>query len=329
MSVTESTAVRLAHCPDFDPDGRGRHWLHGTDRQWPETNCYADLWIEVLHALGLDPVPALAGAASMGFVDDHWGFFKPDGHDLRSLYGIVVQELPVWRDLGEHIDTQLAAGRLVTLEVDSFFLPDTAGVAYGIGHTKTTIVPFTHDAEQRTMRYFHNAVVAAVAGDDHDGALLQRGGDGSAGMVPYMEAVHLDHLVRRTTEELRTIACSLAAEHLAHMPAGNPVRALCDHIEHAVDTLDLATFHEYAFATLRLCGAQADLAEGFHGWLAATRHTSAAATAWGELAALAKTAQFKLARRAAGRTVPLDEVFDAMSTTWERAMEATIASCER
>lgn len=329
MSVSESTAVRLANVPGFDPDGRGRHWLHATERQWPETNCYADLWIEVLHALGLDPVPALAGAAAMGFVDDHWGFFKPDGHDLRSLYGIVVQELPVWRDLGEHIDTQLAAGRLVTVEVDSYFLPDTAGVTYGTGHTKTTIVPFVHDPGQRTMRYFHNAVVAAVGGADHDGALLRRGGDGGAGMVPYMEAVHLDHLVHRSVDELRAIAGELAAEHLAHMAPGNPVRAMCTHIADAVDTLDLGAFHEYAFATLRLCGAQADLSEAFHGWLATTRHTSAAATAWSELAALAKTAQFKLARRAAGRAVPLDEVFDAMSATWERAMEATIASCDR
>ena len=90
---------------DLDPSAHRRHFMHDDARMWPETNCYVDLWIEVLHALGLDPVPALAGAASMGFVDDHWGFFKPDGHDLRSLYGIVVQELPVWRDLGEHIDT--------------------------------------------------------------------------------------------------------------------------------------------------------------------------------------------------------------------------------
>ena len=27
------------------------------DRVWTETNCYVDLWIEVLHALGLDYRP--------------------------------------------------------------------------------------------------------------------------------------------------------------------------------------------------------------------------------------------------------------------------------
>ena len=31
------------------------HPLHATERSWTETNCYVDVWIEVLHALGLDP----------------------------------------------------------------------------------------------------------------------------------------------------------------------------------------------------------------------------------------------------------------------------------
>ena len=30
-----------------------RHAIHGEDRIWAETNCYVDLWIELLHALGL------------------------------------------------------------------------------------------------------------------------------------------------------------------------------------------------------------------------------------------------------------------------------------
>ena len=34
------------------------HFSHAGERIWPETNCYLDLWIETLHALGLDPVPA-------------------------------------------------------------------------------------------------------------------------------------------------------------------------------------------------------------------------------------------------------------------------------
>jgi acyl carrier protein len=40
------------------------HFGHAGERIWPDPNCYLDLWIETLHALGLDPVPALACALS-------------------------------------------------------------------------------------------------------------------------------------------------------------------------------------------------------------------------------------------------------------------------
>ena len=42
------------------PRGYQSHFSHAGERIWPETNCYLDLWIETLHALGLDPVPAFA-----------------------------------------------------------------------------------------------------------------------------------------------------------------------------------------------------------------------------------------------------------------------------
>lgn len=304
----------------FEPDERGRHWLHGPDRSWAETNCYADLWIEVLHAAGLDPVASLAGAAAMGFPDDHWGFFKPSTHDLRTLYGIVVDELAVWRGIDTHIDTQLTAGRLLTVEVDGYFLPDTAGVTYRNAHAKTTIVPFEHDAAARRLRYIHNATVAEVVGDDHDGLL------DVAGLVPYVEVVRFDRAVMLPDDELRHSAAALAAEHLAHAPPGNPVEAMREQFEHELDRLtdDLAAFHTYAFVTLRLCGAQASLAQAFQAWLGSTADALVAAEAWGELADAAKTAQFRVARRAAGRTSSLDDVLTAMAIAWERATEASI-----
>ena len=41
-------------------EGHRPHPLHGLERNWPETNCYVDLWIEVLHADGREPTAALA-----------------------------------------------------------------------------------------------------------------------------------------------------------------------------------------------------------------------------------------------------------------------------
>ena len=46
------------------PRGYQSHFSHAGEQIWPETNCYLDLWIETLHAFGLDPVPAFACALS-------------------------------------------------------------------------------------------------------------------------------------------------------------------------------------------------------------------------------------------------------------------------
>ena len=133
------------------------HPLHATERIWTETNCYVDVWIEVLHALGLDPVAAAAFTLSCDFEGDQWTFFKYPPEDLRGLYGIEVAELNVWRPVVDHVGEQLALGRLCTVEVDAWFLPDTRGVSYRVEHVKTTIVPTRLDRAGRRLDYFHNA----------------------------------------------------------------------------------------------------------------------------------------------------------------------------
>src|SRR6185312_4334966 len=52
------------------------HDLHRTERIWLETNCYVDLWIELLHTLKLDPVASMAFTLAMDFEGDQWTFFK-------------------------------------------------------------------------------------------------------------------------------------------------------------------------------------------------------------------------------------------------------------
>ncbi len=41
--------------PGLDPQAYTPHALHAAERMWPETNCYVDLWIEVLSAFGAAP----------------------------------------------------------------------------------------------------------------------------------------------------------------------------------------------------------------------------------------------------------------------------------
>jgi hypothetical protein len=49
-----------------------------------------------------------------------------------------VQELAIWKPLAAHIEEQVARGRPVLVELDYYFLPDTAGTAYRRLHWKST-----------------------------------------------------------------------------------------------------------------------------------------------------------------------------------------------
>jgi hypothetical protein len=73
------------------PSGYQSHFSHAGERIWPETNCYLDLWIETLHALGLDPVPAFACALSADHDGLQWTFLKQQPEDLRQLYGLEAR----------------------------------------------------------------------------------------------------------------------------------------------------------------------------------------------------------------------------------------------
>ena len=85
------------------PRGYQSHFSHAGERIWPETNCYLDLWIETLHALGLDPVPAFARALSADHDGLQWTFLKQQPEDLRRLYGLEVTEEIVWLPLLETV----------------------------------------------------------------------------------------------------------------------------------------------------------------------------------------------------------------------------------
>src|SRR5882757_5983957 len=123
----------------LDPVSYERHRLHTRERSWAETNCYVDIWIELLHAWGFEPLAALPFTAATDFEGDQWTFFKFPHADLYELYGLDVQELAVWRPLSTHIEEQVGLDRPVLVELDSFYLPDTAGTAYRRAHVKSTV----------------------------------------------------------------------------------------------------------------------------------------------------------------------------------------------
>jgi hypothetical protein len=303
------------------------HRLHAADRTWTETNCYIDVWIELLHHLGLDPVPAAVCTLSADFLGDQWTFLKFLPEDLRTLYGIDVAEMNVWRPVREHVVEQLEGGRLNTVEVDSWWLPDTAGVSYRLDHVKTTIVPLEVDAGERRMRYLHNAGTFELAGEDFDRIFDMRLSEGDPYLPPYVEIVRLDGLLRR--DDLPAVTAALAHEHLDRRPADNPVRRLGVRLVADLPWLreaGMETFHQYAFGMIRQFGVTAELAGDVTEWL--TRHDLAdlggAADSYRGAANAAKTLQFQLARAVAGRSVDVEGLVEAVADPWGAATEAVV-----
>ena len=236
-----------------------------------------------------------------------------------------------WRGLEHHIDEQLAMGRLLTAEVDSWYLPDTAGVSYGIEHVKTSIVPNMIDREAKRLGYFHGDGYHELAGDDF-GGIFGHGVDRPEMLSPYVELVKLDALKRLDEDELLDAALALVRLHLARRPAGNPVQRFRKRLEQDVEWLraeGLATFHLYAFATLRQFGSAAELAGSLCDWLAQRgQPTAEIGGQLFELASSAKTVQFQLARLVSGRAVDPDPTLDSMERGWDSVMHALVETYE-
>jgi hypothetical protein len=278
------------------------HALHRDAREWPVSNCYVDLWIEVLHALGLDPHAMLSHAIGVDFEADQWTFYKPPLEDLRRLYGIDVQELQIYGELLGHVCRQLAERRIVLVEVDAFHLPDTRGSSYQQAHVKTTIAIERVDLMRRRLGYFHNGGYWLLEGDDFV-ALLERSGP----LPPYAELAKLERAERLGDQEIKQRAGQLLVRDIARRPRENPLTAYIERFAEHAELLhhgDLDRFHAYAFATLRQCGSAFELGARHLRWLDPVALASAAAE-FEILATAAKAAVLRLAR-AVQRQRPLD-----------------------
>ena len=320
--------------PGLDPATYRRHALHDGARRWPETNCYVDLWIEVLAAHGYEPEAVLGFTLAQDYEGDQFTFFKMPTEDLTRFYGLEVLELAIFDRVERHILEQIARGRLVLVEVDAHFLPDTRGVTYRSGHSKTTIAVNALDPAERRMAYFHNAGFFALEGDDYDGIFGAAGTavHGGLPLFPYVEFVKFDVALR--PRDLVGVARQNLAHHLARRPRENPLRAWEADFERHV--ADLAArppewFHTYAFNTVRQIGANFELLASHLVWLGAHGEAGLddARAAADRIAEDAKTLQFKLARATARRRFDgLTPLIGAMALSYDALMRDLAARYE-
>lgn len=313
----------------LDPATYRPHRLHDPARNWTETNCWLDMMIELVHVLGLDPVAGAAFTLAGDFDGEQWTLCKYPPEDLRRVFGLEVAELYVWRPVLDHLADHLALGHLLTVEVDAWYLPDTAGITYHRDHVKTGIVPQMLDRHGRRLGYFHNAGYFELAGDDFDGVFRLSAGHDPTVLLPYIEVITLDGVRPPEDDGLLDTVVSLVRDHLARRPATNPMPRLRARLESDLVWLAAqgdAAFHPYAFGTCRQCGANAEVAADFVDWLEARDGPglTEASAAFRSIAATTKGIEFALARVARGRRVDLVAPFADMERAWDTAMDVLV-----
>lgn len=304
-----------------------RHILHSPEAVWVEKNCYGDLWIELLHALGQEPLAMLPFTLAVDFEEDQWTFFKPSLEELRDLYGVDVQELTIWRPLLEHAVEHLQAGKLVSTEADAFWLPDTAGTDYRIKHSKTTIVLASLDVEARQLGYFHNAGYFELSGEDFVQLFKLDDAAPDAGFLPfYAELVRVDRMTKPNSAALAAKSWDLLKRHFGRRPANNPFVRFGERFARDLPLLQakgLPHYHAWAFASIRQAGAAFDLAAANLRWLAERGHPALAEAAqrFDAIAQGNKALILKGARAVnSGRPFDAAPLMAEMAQAWDQGM---------
>lgn len=316
--MSGAVAVGPAALFGLDPSTYRNHWLHGAERTYPETNCYTDLLIELVHALGDEPLAILGSTVRLDFETDQWTFFKPAPDDLESIFGIDVHETQPYRSLPAQVAETLADGRTLTIEVDAWYLPDTASTSYHREHVKTTIAIESIDARRERLVYFHNTSLFALEGADYRGLFRLDPGLSDDVLLPYVEIVRFAD-VTPFAGDIREAAAAATRRSLNRVGPGNPFDRFGAGLRTMLPGLlagDAAAYHAFAFATVRMAGAGFDLLAAHADWLLGAPGTDVS-SALGRIVEGSKLLGFKLARR---RAFDPDPTVAEMAAAWSEAM---------
>jgi hypothetical protein len=311
--------AQLVSLLGLDPGTYRPHLLHGAERTYREINCYADIFVELLHARGEEPLAAMGGTVRMDFEGDQWTFFKPAPEDLELLYGLDVHEMQPYRSLQEQIAEQLAAGRTIAVEMDSFYLPDTAATSYRREHVKSSIIAEAIDLEGEVLRYFHATGLYELRDEDYRGVFRVGRPFSEDVLPPYAELVRFGAGTPLSGDERADAAAELLRGHLRRRPQSNPFERFGEQL--ALDLPRLlagndADYHDYAFATVRMAGSAFEAASSHVQWLIGDRG-GAACEALIRVVEGCKALSFRLARRRAFEPEP---AIRSLADAWDEAM---------
>ncbi len=323
------TARRIAgHPARLDAAQYVPHELHSPERLWSEKNCYVDIWIELIHSLGLDPTAMMAFTVAVDFEGDQWTFFKPPHLDIRQLYGVDVQELYVWRPLLDHALEHLGARKFISTEADAFWLPDTVASDYRTKHTKTTIVLESIDLDSQRLGYFHTAGYYTLEGEDFVQLFRLDAAPDPLFMPMFAELVRHDRARALDAGALRAISRAQLIKHIDWRPADNPIGRFRERFAQDLPRLTqegMEAYHAWVFGTLRQLGAASELSACFLRWLDTDGEHSLiqASEAFQTVSTVCKSLVLKVARAVnSKRALDASASFDEMALAWEAAGKA-------
>jgi hypothetical protein len=312
-----TTGAGLRSLLGLDPAAYEPHALHGTDRVYVETNCYTDILIELVHARGQEPLAMMGCVLAVDFEGDQWTFFKPRPEDVERLYGIDIHEMQPYRPLPDQIAEQIGLGRTLIVELDSWYLPDTAATSYRKEHVKSSVVMEAIDPAAEQLRYFHGPGYFELAGEDYRG-VFRLGREFSADVLPpYTELARFDG-PGLEGEALRTAARELLVANIARRPATDPFERFGAQLALDLPRLlegDAAAYHDYAFATVRMVGSAFEVGASHVEWVLGEAGAGAAES-MGAIVDGCKTLSFKLARR---REFDPGPAIETLSAAWEES----------
>jgi len=252
------------------------------------------------------------------FEGDQWTFFKPLPEQVELLYGVDIHEMQPYRPLPEQISDQLARGRTIIVELDSFYLPDTESTSYRREHVKSSVVAESIDRERELLRYFHGPGYYELEGEDYRGVFRLGRAFADDVLPPYTELLRLDVHEPLRGEELRAAARGLLLEHVARRPQPNPFTRFGEQLAADLPRLlegDHAAYHDYAFATVRMVGSAFEVGASHVEWLLGDE-AAAASAAMGRIVEGSKALSFKLARRRAFDSEP---AIAELASAWDEA----------
>jgi hypothetical protein len=326
MTAKTEEATGMVSLLGLDPETYVPHAIHTPGgRTYTETNCYSDILIELVHARGDEPLAAAGFTVRMDFEGDQWTFFKPPPEDLETLFGIDIHEMQPYRPLPQQIAEQIQAGRTLIVELDSWYLPDTAATSYRSEHVKTSVVAEAIDPEAQRLVYFHNTSLHALDGEDYEGVFRLGRTFSDDVLPPYTELVRFDAGSRLDGDELRAAARGLLRGHLDRLPETNPFERFGAQLAAELPALlegDAQDYHDYAFATVRMFGSAFEITGSHVEWLLGPDGEAIAAS-FGRIVDTSKVLSLRLARR---REFDPSPMISELAAAWDEAMTALEAA---